>query len=34
VEVIEMIDVLSDCDPGIELGWEAGIPVADFKKPQ
>jgi hypothetical protein len=24
VEVVEMIDVLSKCDPGIELGWEAG----------
>jgi hypothetical protein len=24
VEVFEMIDVLSQGDPGIELGWEAG----------
>jgi hypothetical protein len=25
VEVVELIDVLSQCDPGFELGWEAGI---------
>ena len=25
VEVVEMIDVLSECDPGFEVGWEAGI---------
>jgi hypothetical protein len=24
VEVFEMIGVPSECDPGIELGWEAG----------
>ena len=25
VEVFEKIDVLSGCDPGFEIGWEAGI---------
>jgi hypothetical protein len=34
VEVPETIAVLSECDPGIELGWEAGIRFAHFKKPQ
>jgi hypothetical protein len=24
VEVVEMIDVLWQCGPGFELGWEAG----------
>ena len=24
VEVLETIAVLSECDPGIEVGWEAG----------
>jgi hypothetical protein len=25
VEVVEMIEVLSECGPSFELGWEAGI---------
>jgi len=29
-EMPETIDVLSDRDPGSELGWEAGIPAAGF----
>jgi hypothetical protein len=29
-----MIDVLSECDPGIDLGWEAGILFANVKKDQ
>ena len=34
VEVFEMIDVLSECDPGSELGWEAGSLYRRFGKPQ
>ena len=34
MEVLEAIDVLVECGPGIERGWEAGILYACFKKPQ
>jgi hypothetical protein len=30
MELFEMIGVLSECGPGIELGWEAGIPPIHF----
>jgi len=32
VEVFEMIDVLSFCGPGFELGWEAGSHCRRFLK--
>ena len=31
VEVVEMIDVLSECGPGFGDGWEAGSPPNPFR---
>jgi hypothetical protein len=33
-EVFETIGVPSDCDPGFERGWEAGILYRSFQKHQ
>ena len=33
VEVVEMIEVLSECGPSFELGWECGTTFATGARP-